>query len=111
MRDDTIKFECETSGNNTCSGANAYVAWASNTLHLCPGFWSQSSDDERSAIIFHEMTHAYAGTDDEGYASGNLSSGTPTYVNSNGSSITLTKKKLINNADSYEEFLQNTWLP
>ena len=111
MRDSTLKFECETSSNNTCTGANAYVPWASNTLHLCPGFWSQSSDDERSAIIFHEMTHAYTGTDDEGYSSGNLTSGTPTYVKSNGSSITLTKKKLINNADTYEEFLQNTWLP
>jgi RHS repeat-associated protein len=110
MRDKTIKFECETSSNNTCDGANAYVPWGSNTLHLCPNFWTQS-DDERAAIIFHEMTHAYEGTDDKGYVSGNKTSGTPTYVNSKNNSVTLTKKKLLKNADTYEEFLQNTWLP
>jgi RHS repeat-associated protein len=107
MRNHTIKIECEASSGGTCSGANAYVVPLSNHLHLCPNYWSSSnSSDERAAILFHEMTHAYAGTADHGYVTGNKTSGTPTYT-----SGSLTKSKLIDNADTYEEFLQNNWLP
>ncbi|MEM9487597.1 MAG: M35 family metallo-endopeptidase [Myxococcota bacterium] len=81
----TIPIDVESEGT-----ANAYVYRLWSDIHLNPP-WFTYGLDKRAAIILHEMTHKYAGTDDHAYIH-------------DAAYATLDPKDAIDNADSYEEF-------
>ncbi len=104
FRNDNVGFECESSCD---SGTNAYVYtdWftagtTGSDIHLCSGFFSKSAR-RQEAIILHEMSHEYAFTDDKFYYS------SPANPNDRNESTRTLKV----NADTYEEFLLDDYIP
>jgi len=82
----TIPVEVEADD----SSAVAYVYRIWSDIHLCAPWFGQAAD-KRAGTIVHEMTHKYAGTDDNAY---HYQSTFPT----------LSVKDAVNNADSYQWF-------
>jgi RHS repeat-associated protein len=110
--DSTVNVECESASNSNCNSTAAYV-WSTNRrIHICPGYWSGWSAARRPAVMYHEMSHAYANTDDNGYMYNiGTSSSTPEYQNFSGTSIgRLTKSELKENADTYAGFVYYNWM-
>ena len=81
----TIPIEVESSGD-----AIAYVYGLWTDIHLNPAWFNQRAD-KRAGTIIHEMSHKYAGTDDEAY-------------HYQSTFATLEPKDAIDNADSYQWF-------
>jgi RHS repeat-associated protein len=58
-----VDIDCES-----CSDANAYVNWGGYDVNVCPPFFNSGfSTRKQAAILVHELTHAYADTDDYCY--------------------------------------------
>ena len=109
-KDDDIDIDCETGCD---SGVNAYVNWGGWDVNLCTKFFNSSfSLSKKAAIIVHELTHAYAGTDDHFYYTQDLNT---TMINLPGEDDTITNNyetgTLRDNADTYEQFLLDFYLP
>ena len=109
-KDDDIDIDCETGCD---SGVNAYVNWGGWDVNLCTKFFNSSfSRSKKAAIIVHELTHAYAGTDDYFYYTQDLNT---TMIRLPGDDDTITNNNettvLRDNADTYEQFLLNFYLP
>ncbi|HZN07688.1 MAG TPA: RHS repeat-associated core domain-containing protein [Pyrinomonadaceae bacterium] len=95
LDENDVDIDCET---GCASNENAYVNWGGYDVNLCSNFFNSGfSNSKKAAILVHELTHAYADTDDYCYYPNDLSNlpwnllfETPT---------------LRENADSYEQFL------
>ena len=68
------------------AGLCVYTLWTD--IHLCPP-WFQQAPGKRAGTLIHEMSHKYAGTDDEAYHHH------PAYAS-------LAPGDAIDNADSYQ---------
>ncbi|MCG8419231.1 MAG: M35 family metallo-endopeptidase [Proteobacteria bacterium] len=80
----TIPIEVEA--DDTSAVAYVYRLWSD--IHLCAPWFNQAAD-KRAGTIVHEMSHKYAGTDDNAY-------------HHDAAYTTLDAKDAINNADSYQ---------
>ena len=114
--DGRIGIECECKCD---TGVNAYVYRVATDIHICPNFWTHTNRTQ-SAILFHELTHEYGGTTDYGYVTG--WGAPPTYGKKQWTwtgwtptrrflPIALDTGKLIYNADTYEEFVKQYYIP
>lgn len=108
MDNRTLNFENDFADHD---GERAWVLplWfgLSSDIHLRPIFYRESAR-RQVGILFHELTHLYAGTGDAGYFdSGSLGNvARPTYNDRQ----RLTTGQLIGNADTYEGFLEDYFL-
>jgi hypothetical protein len=84
-------YECE----NNCDGENAYVYGIWSDIHLCMNSLRGRDNRGIAAIIVHEFSHYYGGTDDNVYY---FSFGSGTRPS------TLSVSDGIDNADCYEGF-------
>ncbi|REC49246.1 MULTISPECIES: DUF4157 domain-containing protein [Chryseobacterium] len=84
-------YECE----NDCDGDNAYVYGIWSDIHLCMNNLRGRDNRGIAAIIVHEFSHYYGGTDDNVYY---FSFGSGTIPS------TLSVSDAIDNADCYEGF-------
>ncbi|HXH26046.1 MAG TPA: RHS repeat-associated core domain-containing protein, partial [Vicinamibacterales bacterium] len=112
MEDKQLEIECKYSSGGCDAGVWAYVTSPNNEVRLCDPFFSGQSNwpdtdswdnDLAQAVYFHELTHAYGGTDDEGYYTfGSGADGCPNYTIGGASAgIAADERDLRNNADSY----------
>jgi RHS repeat-associated protein len=99
IKSDDFDIDCEN--NSTCDGANAYVAYGGYDVNLCPSFWTAGDDKVKGSILIHELSHAYADTDDYFYYYGYPS-------NQPGNSLYETVD-LRQNADTYESFVRDAY--
>jgi len=88
---DDYTYECE----NDCDDTNAYVYGLWSDIHLCMNKLRGKPNKGIAAIICHEFSHYYGGTDDEQYY---FSFG----VGSAPASLSVSDA--VDNADSYEGF-------
>jgi len=98
----------------TSTYALAWVNPFANRIRIGIRFWAQPTKRE-IGIIFHELTHDYAGTEDFGYfdasALTNPDSQLPTYHDEGGKNLGfLPLSELANNADTYEGFAEEYYL-
>lgn len=113
-----IRCVCDCGTVVGSSTANA-AAWRNNPgngIILCCNFFTRNNARQQSAIILHEISHAYAGTHDHGYTSNtNIpATASPTYRmrNSSGTwvNVNLSRNQLAENADTYETYFLHTYL-
>ncbi|MEW6744454.1 MAG: RHS repeat-associated core domain-containing protein [Planctomycetota bacterium] len=101
------KYECEAASNTTCQtragGFNprAYVREGMKLVHLCDDFFTISTQ-QQVGLLFHELTHARAATDDEGYWD---PASRTDYSDINGRAVNLSESDLRKNASTYQQFL------
>lgn len=88
---DDYTYECE----DDCDDANAYVYGVWSDIHLCMNQLRGKDNKGIAAIIVHESSHYYGGTDDNVYY---FSFGSGTAPSS------LSASDAVENADSYEGF-------
>lgn len=90
-----VDIDCET---GCASNENAYVNWGGYDVNLCSNFFNSGfSNSKKAAILVHELTHAYADTDDYCYYPNDLSN--------QPWNLLFETPTLRENADSYEQFL------
>lgn len=91
----TIPFECERTNDGWFCRVNryGYVRLIWSDIHLCPHWFAMTPRNQARGIV-HEMSHKYAGTDDEAYEHN------PEYRN-------LSVNDAIDNADSYACFARD----
>ena len=73
---------------DTDAGLCVYTLWTD--IHLCPP-WFQQAPGKRAGTLIHEMSHKYAGTDDEAY-------------HHHAAYASLAPGDALDNADSYQWF-------
>ncbi len=88
---DEYTYECE----DDCDDANAYVYGVWSDVHLCMNVLRGRDNKGIAAIIVHEFSHYYGGTDDNVYYF-SFGSGT--------APASLSVADAVENADSYEGF-------
>ena len=94
-------IDCE-GGSGDCATLNAYVNWGGSDVNLCNNFFSNGLSKQAS-ILIHELTHAYNDTDDYFY-----------YPNDGSNlpwNLLFESPVLRENADSYEQFTLDFFLP
>jgi RHS repeat-associated protein len=97
FKTETLGFECEDGG---CDGANAYVYGFWSDIHFCDNYFDFGLR-RRTAILLHEMSHYWGDTDDHFYYRLPADPGAR-----DESDVTLR-----DNADTYEEFLFEFYIP
>jgi RHS repeat-associated protein len=98
--------DCDCNAN--VKGSNAWTFKDQSFLldiYLCKERFFGYSIKRMAAILLHELSHAQNGTVDHGYVDG--SGG---YVDKHGNPVDLDSEQLINNADTYEEFLLDGYI-
>jgi RHS repeat-associated protein len=99
FKENDVDIDCE--GN--CDTGNAYVVYGGYDVNLCNSFFSSGfSGDMQSAILIHELTHAYADTDDYFYY--------PTDGSNFPWNMLYETPTLRENADTYEQFVLQYYL-
>lgn len=88
---------------------SSWFDFVSYNVHICPSFWTFGDEDYQAGMVFHELTHIYAGTIDWGYYSGDyrapdLRDGTGLYEKG-GEVQGRLSGHLIENASTYQHFL------
>jgi hypothetical protein len=112
---ETPRFECTDRDER---GLGAWVTWLPIrgwTVVLPPAFWA-NGPRRQVAMIFHELSHVYADTEDHGYIVARswtvgVANDRPSYSHpTTERPVTLTDADLMENAHTYEFFFWNYYL-
>jgi RHS repeat-associated protein len=108
-----LRIDCESDCCKLPPGTTAYVAQnpiggVFTEVHLCPLYWEQDANS-RTAMYFHELSHAFGGTDDVVYW--NVQNGIGGYWVETKPGVlaerVLDVNDKIRNASTYEQFFYN----
>jgi RHS repeat-associated protein len=99
IKSDDFDIDCENT--STCDDALAYVNHGGYDVNLCPSFWATLGDKTMGYILIHELSHAYADTDDYCYYFG--------YPSNQPGNALFETVDLRENADTYGCFVRDAY--